>query len=228
MAANPGFQALRDLILGRAQLSASDRLLDVGAGTGLLVEAAAPRVARVIAIDSSPAMCRHLEQKLARLRVANARVLTNDATNLQLDDAAIDVVVSNYCLHHLRDEDKLRALTEIKRVLRPGGRLVFADMMFELGVTDRRELSVLTRVVARMLRQGPAGWLRLLKNAIRILTGNWEHPAGVEWWNDALVQTGFTEVGVHALAHEGGLALAHKPAATEKTRCYRAAMRIFS
>jgi ubiquinone/menaquinone biosynthesis C-methylase UbiE len=216
IAAGPGFQTLRDLILGRAQLSASDRLLDVGAGTGLLVEAAAPRVARVIAIDSSPAMCRHLEQKLARLRVENARVFVNDATNLQLEDDAIDVVVSNYCLHHLRDEDKLRALTEIKRVLRPGGRLVFADMMFQLGVTDRRDLSVLTRVVARMVRHGPAGWLRLLKNAMRILTGRWEHPAGVEWWHEALVETGFTEVRVHAISHEGGLALAQKPGATEK------------
>jgi SAM-dependent methyltransferase len=143
--------------------------------------------------------------------------LANDATNLQLDDDAIDVVVSNYCLHHLRDEDKLRALTEVKRVLRPGGRLVFADMMFRLGVTDRRDLSVLAGVVSRMLRHGPAGWLRLLKNALRIPTGRWEHPAGVEWWDKALVETGFTEVRVHALAHEGGLALAQKPGATKKS-----------
>jgi ubiquinone/menaquinone biosynthesis C-methylase UbiE len=161
-------------------------------------------------------MCRHLEQKLARLRVENVRVLANDAMNLELDDDAIDVVVSNYCLHHLRDEDKLRALTEIKGVLRPGGRLVFADMMFQLGVTDRRDLSVLAGVVSRMVRHGPAGWLRLLKNAIRVLTGRGEHPAGVEWWHKALVETGFTEVSVHALAHEGGLALAQTPGATKK------------
>jgi ubiquinone/menaquinone biosynthesis C-methylase UbiE len=216
MAASPGFQTLRDLILERAQLSASDRLLDLGAGTGLLAEAAAARVARVTAIDSSPAMCRHLEQKLACQRATNLRVLTNDATNLQLDDDAIDVVVSNYCLHHLRDEDKLHALTEIRRVLRPGGRLVFADMMFQLAGTDRRDLSVLARMVARMLRHGPAGWLRLLKNAMRVLTGRREHPAGVGWWHGALVETGFTEVTVRALAHEGGIALAQKPTAAER------------
>jgi ubiquinone/menaquinone biosynthesis C-methylase UbiE len=214
MATSPGFQALRDLILKRARLSAGDRLLDVGAGTGLLAEAAARRVASVIAVDSSPAMCRHLEKKLAHIGVANARVLASDATDVQLDDNAVDVVVSNYCLHHLRDADKLRALAEIMRVLRPGGRLVFADMMFQLRAADRRDLSVLALMVIRMVRRGPSGWLRLLGNALRILTGRWEHPASVGWWHKALVETGFTEVRVLALAHEGGIALALKPGRT--------------
>jgi ubiquinone/menaquinone biosynthesis C-methylase UbiE len=161
-------------------------------------------------------MCRRVAQKLARLRVANARVLRNDATELQLDDNAIDVVVSNYCLHHLRNRDKLSALAEIGRVLRPGGRLVFADMMFQLRVTDRRDRSLLALMVRRMIRHGPSGWLRLLRNAIRILAGRWEHPAGVDWWHKALVETGFTEVSVHALTHEGGIAVAQKPRATGK------------
>jgi ubiquinone/menaquinone biosynthesis C-methylase UbiE len=214
MAASPGFRALRDLILERAQLSASDRLLDVGAGTGLLAESAAPRVANVVAIDSSPAMCGRLERKLSRLRVANALVLRTDATDLQLEDNTIDVVVSNYCFHHLRDEDKLRALAEIIRVLRPGGRLVFGDMMFQLLFAERRDLSVMSRMVVRMVRRGPSGWLRLLRNALRILTGRWEHPAGVEWWHDALVETGFIEVRVLPLPHEGGIGLARKPIPT--------------
>jgi SAM-dependent methyltransferase len=228
MAASPGFQALRDLILARARLSASDRLLDVGAGTGLLAEAAAPRVASVVAIDSSLAMCGRLEKKLARQRVTNVRVLTNNATNLQLDDDAIDVVVSNYCLHHLRDEDKLRALAEIGRVLRPGGRLVVADMMFQLRVAERRDVSVLAGMVGRMVRRGPSGWLRLLRNALRILRGRWEHPAGVEWWQKALVESGFIEVRVHPLAHEGGIALAQKPSGDDEAAYGELTMRISS
>jgi ubiquinone/menaquinone biosynthesis C-methylase UbiE len=215
MAASPGFQALRDLILKLARLSASDRLLDVGAGTGLLAQAAAPHVARVIAIDASPVMCRRLEQKFADLQLTNARVLLNDATKLQLPESTVDIVVSNYCLHHLRDSDKGLALAEIRRVLRPGGRLVFADMMFHIGVADRRDRAVIALMVRRMVLHGPSGFLRLLKNAMRILTGRWEYPAGVGWWRKALVEAGFIEVSVHALVHEGGIALARKPSATK-------------
>jgi ubiquinone/menaquinone biosynthesis C-methylase UbiE len=210
MADSPGFQKLRDLILERARLSASDRLLDIGAGTGLLAQAAAREVTRVVALDRSPAMCGHLERKFTRLELTNAEVLLGDATNLPLADNAIDVVVSNYCLHHLSDADKSRALIEIGRVLRPGGRLVFADMMFRIGIADRRDREVIALMVRRMARRGPSGVLRLLRNAMRVVSGRGEHPASVGWWRRALLDAGFTEVTVLALEHEGGIALARK------------------
>jgi ubiquinone/menaquinone biosynthesis C-methylase UbiE len=211
MADSPAFRALRDRILALASLKASDRLLDVGAGTGLLALAAAPHVARVSALDTSPAMCRHLVRKFERLGIANAEVLVNSATELPHANATVDVVVSNYCLHHLDDLAKHRALAEIRRVLRPGGRLVFGDMMFRLGVVDRRDRAVIALLVKRMVRLGPAGLLRLVKNATRIATGRWEHPASVQWWRDALLQAGFVEVTVQPLDHEGGIAFARRP-----------------
>jgi hypothetical protein len=55
--------------------------------------------------------------------------------------------------------------------------------------------------------------LRLLKNAVRLTTGRGEHPAGVEWWQEALLLAGFVEVTVRALSNEGGIALARKPGA---------------
>jgi ubiquinone/menaquinone biosynthesis C-methylase UbiE len=217
MADSPGFQKLRDLILKRARLSASDRLLDVGAGTGLLAQAAAPNVARVVALDGSPAMCGHLRAKFTHLELTNAEVRLGDATNLPLADDAIDVVVSNYCLHHLLDADKSRALVEIGRVLRPGGRLVFADMMFQIGIANRRDRAVIGVMVKRMARRGPPGVLRLLKNAMRMLRGRGEHPASVGWWRTALLDAGFTEVTVLALEHEGGIALARKPGSHDES-----------
>ena len=211
MARSPGFLALRDQIIGDARLQPSDHVLDVGAGTGLLALAAASHVRFVSALDISPAMCRHLEGKLRRLDITNASVITSSAAELPLADASVDVVVSNYCFHHLRDADKERALGEIMRVLRPGGRLVFGDMMFRLGVGSRRDREVISLIVGRIIRRGPAGLWRLARNAFRIASGRWEHPASVEWWQQALQRAGFAHVSVSALAHEGGIASALRP-----------------
>jgi SAM-dependent methyltransferase len=210
MADSPGFLRLRDTIIDRAGLRAEDRVLDVGAGTGLLALAAAPRVAHVHALDVSPAMCEHLGRKVARLSIANIDVTVDTATELPLADGSVDVVLSNYCFHHLSDADKDVALREIDRVLRPGGRLIFGDMMFRLSVSDSRDRAVIALLVKRIIRRGPAGLLRLAKNGARIAAGRWEHPAGVEWWRAALERAGFTEVDVRALEHEGGIAAARK------------------
>ncbi len=212
MASSRPFQMLRDLIIEQARLRGEDRLLDVGAGTGLLALAAAPHVARVSALDFSPAMCHRLQAKADNIGASNVDVLINTATDLPLADGTIDVTVSNYCFHHLTESEKRRALSEIARVLRPGGRLVFADMMFTVTLTSQRDRAVVALLVKRMLRRGPAGVVRLCRNAARILTRRWEHPASTGWWHDALVAAGFVDVTVRALAHEGGIACARRPA----------------
>lgn len=211
MAGSPSFTALRDRIIELASLRKGERLLDVGAGTGLLAFEAAARGANVGALDASPVMCRHLERKCQVLRVENVEVMHSCATALPLADEAMDVVVSNYCFHHMTDNEKVRALAQISRVLRPGGRLVIGDMMFRLGVTNRRDRAVIALLVKRMIKRGPAGLLRIFKNATRIIAGRWEHPASVEWWRGALLQIGYVDVRVQALDHEGGIALARKP-----------------
>jgi SAM-dependent methyltransferase len=88
---------------------------------------------------------------------------------LPLVGECADLVVSNYCFHHLSDEDKLGGLDDIRRVLRPAGKLVLADMMFRPGLTDPRDRPLVASKTKAMIRKGPAGYLRLAKNAARFL-----------------------------------------------------------
>ena len=74
VARGAGFCALREQILKHARLGPGDTVVDVGAGTGLLALAAAPKVERVLAIDIAPAMCGQGSKQWDRQRSRRRRV----------------------------------------------------------------------------------------------------------------------------------------------------------
>ena len=211
IARGAGFEALRDRIVALADPRPEDVVVDVGAGTGLLTLALAGRVERVWAIDIAPMMSEYLRAKAASAELDNVTVVTASAVSLPLVDASADVVVSNYCFHHLPDEGKERALAEVHRVLRPGGRLVFGDMMFRVSLTDTRDRRLIQDKVRALLSRGVPGMLRLAKNGLRFAGRRWEQPARADWWASALERAGFQDVGVEVLSHEGGLAWGRRP-----------------
>jgi SAM-dependent methyltransferase len=97
-----------------------DVVLDLAGGTGDLVEALAGRVARIVATDLSPVMV-----EAARKRgIANAEHRVMDMQAIDLPDASVDAVVSRF--GYMLVPDSALALSETRRVLRPGGRLAFA------------------------------------------------------------------------------------------------------
>lgn len=211
VARTDGFRDLRCRIVALARPTADDVVVDVGAGTGLLSLELAQRVQRVWSIDISQQMGDYLRVKAASAGLRNVETALASAVSLPLIDGSADLVVSNYCFHHLSDADKSRALSEIWRVLRPGGRVVLGDMMFRVGMVAPRNRRILVQKVRALLRKGPRGFLRLAKNAGRILAGRWESPASQDWWQRALGDAGFVEIEVELLDHEGGIAAARRP-----------------
>jgi ubiquinone/menaquinone biosynthesis C-methylase UbiE len=221
LARTPGFQRIRDRIAVLARPGPEDVVVDVGAGTGLLSLALAPLAKRVWAMDISPAMTEYLRVKAASAELENVEATTATAISLPLVDRSATIVVSNYCYHHLSDDDKERALAEAFRVLAPGGRIVIGDMMFRVAVADPRNRRVILAKVKAIARRGPAGLVRLLRNALRFATGRWEKPAEGAWWRDALRRAGFERIWVELLDHEGGIVTARRPARVAARRSLR-------
>src|SRR5919205_1499818 len=124
---NQLFTVDSEWLFDRLELEADDVVLDVAAGTGHVARSFAPRVRAVIAVDATPAMLERgwIEAKRAALR--NVVFMQADATALPFVDGSFDVVVSRFAVHHF--EDPTVQITEMKRVLRPGGRLAVADLI---------------------------------------------------------------------------------------------------
>jgi SAM-dependent methyltransferase len=97
---------------------------DLGCGTGQIAEALAPFVARVVAVDDSPAMLAAARRRLAGQESVEVRGGPLEA--LPVGDGELDAAVLFLVLHYL--EEPARALAEVARALKPGGRVLVVDM----------------------------------------------------------------------------------------------------
>jgi ArsR family transcriptional regulator len=102
-----------------------DLLLDLGTGTGRMLELLNGRYRRGLGIDLSPAMLAYARAKLDRSGIANAQVRQGDIYDLALADQSAAALVMHQVLHFLSEPQ--RAVREAARVLAPGGRLLIVD-----------------------------------------------------------------------------------------------------
>ena len=125
-----GLRAFRERLLA----GASGDVLEIGGGTGVNLPCYGPAVTSLTITEPQPPMLRRLERKVrehsagqhgAGQHGPSARVLRAPAEDLPFDDHSFDVAVSTLVLCGV--DDQPRALRELRRVLRPGGGLLFIE-----------------------------------------------------------------------------------------------------
>jgi demethylmenaquinone methyltransferase/2-methoxy-6-polyprenyl-1,4-benzoquinol methylase/ArsR family transcriptional regulator len=108
--------------IGPAPLNA---VLDLGTGTGRMLEILAPLASRAVGVDQSPQMLSVARARLERNGLRNAQLRQGDLYALPVELDFYDLVVMHQVLHYL--DDPLRAIREATRALRPGGCLLIVD-----------------------------------------------------------------------------------------------------
>jgi len=133
-----GFTRTLAPLVDQAQLQPHHRVLDVGCGTGTLAMMVVQRYRDVeyIGIDPDPRALARATAKASRMG-ARVQFERGFGDALPHPDAAFDRVFSSMMFHHVPKADQAAVLTEIRRVLTPGGRLELAD----IAVDDERLLA---------------------------------------------------------------------------------------
>jgi ArsR family transcriptional regulator len=114
--------ALLQMVPGQAV----GRLLDIGTGTGRVLELLAPRISHGVGVDASKAMLELARARLARPGLGHCSVRLADMYRLPFPNDGFDLAVMQMVLHYA--DDPPGVLAEAARVLRPGGRLIVIDL----------------------------------------------------------------------------------------------------
>ncbi|MGL6042486.1 MAG: ArsR/SmtB family transcription factor [Sandaracinobacteroides sp.] len=112
-------------LVSAARAPAVGRLLDIGTGTGRVLELLAPEAAAATGVDRSPEMLRLARNKLAAAGIRQAAVRQADMRALPFEGAAFDTVTLHHVLHFA--DDPAAVIAEAARTVAPGGKLLVAD-----------------------------------------------------------------------------------------------------
>jgi phosphatidylethanolamine/phosphatidyl-N-methylethanolamine N-methyltransferase len=105
-------------------IAPGSRILEVGVGTGINASLY-PSNCEVVGIDFSASMLEKARDRLLRKGIRNMRLLQMDAADLKFPDDAFDIVYAPYLISVV--PDPIKVASEMRRVCRPGGRIIFLN-----------------------------------------------------------------------------------------------------
>jgi ubiquinone/menaquinone biosynthesis C-methylase UbiE len=156
---NPTRVALAEAVVAalRAQLlfAAGWRVMEFGAGTGLVTLQLAPLVRHIDAVDASGAMLARLAEKAQQQNLPQVSCVCADGETHSLPDGPYNAIVSAMALHHVRDTQRL--LQALHARLQPGGWLGLADLDAEDGSFHPDATGVFHNGFARTALQAQLG-----------------------------------------------------------------------
>lgn len=207
-----GLEKVTAAVLAAANVRPDSQVVDIGCGAGQLSLALADAGARVLAIDPSRSQIDRLEASADQRALTAVECLAMPIERLSLPAESVDLIVTSYALHFLRDVDKARLVAAAYHWLRPGGTLIVADMMFGRGVTSH-DRAIIRSKIGALAKKGIGGWWRIAKNSYRYLVRAQERPVSISTWATIFARTGFKGITASSIVNEAGLVTGHRPAA---------------
>ena len=184
--------------------------VDLGCGGGRLALELARRGASVVGVDVSAAMVERMVAQAKAEGLEQVSGIVSPIEHLTIDPSSVDIVISNYALHHLLDADKAKVVTAAFGWLRPGGALINSDMMLGRGATTE-DRQVIASKIKVMAKKGIPGYWRILKNAGRYIFRLRERPITPDAWMRLYEAAGFVDLTSVNVVAEANVVKGVKP-----------------
>lgn len=135
------YEEILDTVYEKAinSIDKNSSILEIGVGTGNLASKFSRHGFNIIGIDQSREMIKVAKEKYPKLKLR-----LGDFLKLPFENKTFDVIVSTYAFHHLNDEEKVIAIRELLRVLKPIGKIIIGDLMFKNQSSKNELMKTLT------------------------------------------------------------------------------------
>jgi len=196
-------RGLLELVVKSSKVKSSNKVLDIGCGTGLLSLRFLQKAdCFITAVDNSEEMMLLFKEKIRKLKLKN-QVLCKlmDAGSIKFPADTFDIAASTVALHHLKE--KLNPLKKIFKVIKPGGRFIIGEIDMDTTgkPTDVKRFKRIIRVLeAEWIAALEVGdmdtFVRMFDNSKKHVLNEGDYCVSLKQWADICKKAGFRKIAV--------------------------------